>query len=148
MANRSVVDELWDARSQVWKQDDRRRAADDAVWQILQRPHSDHEYLTAQLEVAHAHMVGRDLAERAVMAVLEAPRPLKRDVEEARRLLGEMLTNYGWHRGALEHTVAYVRDRQEEEAVRRASRAATPVARVQSAVTAVHAAHSSGRSLV
>jgi hypothetical protein len=106
MATRNVVDELWEARSQVWKQDDRRRTADDAVWQILQRPHSDHEYLTAQLEVAHAHMVGRDLAEHAVMAVLEAPRPQKREVEGARRLLGELLSIHGWHQGALERTVA------------------------------------------
>lgn len=85
MANRCVVDELWETRGLVWKLDDRRRAAADAVSQILQPPHSDHEYLTAQLEVAHAHMVGRELADRAVMAVLQAPRPLKRDVEEAAR---------------------------------------------------------------
>jgi hypothetical protein len=146
MANRSVVDELWDGRSLVWKQDDRRRAADDAVWQVLQRPHSDRKYLTAQLEVAHAQKVGRDLAERAVMAVLEAPRPLKRELEEARRLLGEMLGIHGWHQGALERTVAFVRDWQDE-AARRVRRAATPAARVQPAVATVHTARSPGRSL-
>jgi hypothetical protein len=147
MANRSVLDELWDARSLVRKQDDRRRAADDTVWQILQRPHSAHEYLTAQLEVAHAHMVGRDLAEGAVMAVLEAPRPLKRDVEEARRLLGEVLSDFGWHQGGLERTVAFVREWQEE-AARRARRAASSAARVQPAVVTVHPARCAGRSLV
>ena len=149
MANRNVVDELWDARSLLWKQDDRRRTADDAVSQMLSRPsYSQHEYLTAQLEVAHAHMVGRDLAERAVMAVLEAPRPQRRDAEEAQRLLGEMLHHYGWHCGALERTVAWVRDRREAEAARRATRATTPAARVQPAVTTVHAARASGRSPV
>ena len=141
MADRNVVDELWEARSQVWKQDDRRRAADNAVWQILQRPHSDHEYLTAQLEVAHAHMVGRDLAESAVMAILEAPRPVEREVEDARRLLGEMLGIHVWHQGALERTVAFVRDWQEE-AARRVRRTATPAARVQLAATPVRAARS------
>jgi len=147
MANRNVVDELWEARSLVWRQDEQRRAADDAVWQILRRPHSDHEYLTAQLEVAHAHMVGRDLAESAVMAVLETPRPVEREVEDARRLLGEMLGIHVWHQGALERTVALVREWQEKTP-RRARRAATPAARVRSAVTAVHAVRSSGRSPV
>jgi hypothetical protein len=92
-------------------------------------------------------MVGRDLAEGAVMAVLEAPRPLKRDVEEARRLLGDVLGDYGWHQGALERTVAFVREWQEE-AARQARRATTPAARVQPAVTTAHAVRSSGRSLV
>jgi hypothetical protein len=147
VANRSVVDELWEARRQVLKQDDRRRAADDAVWQMRSRPHSDHEYLTAQLEAAHAHMVGRDLAEWAVMAIIEAPRPPKREVEDARRLLGELLSDYGWHQGALERTVAFVREWQEEVA-RQARRAASPASRVQPAVAARQAARSSGRSLV
>jgi hypothetical protein len=148
MARRSVLDELWAARNLAWKQDDLWRAADDAVWQILQRPHSQHEYLTAQLEVAHAHMVGRDVAEQAVVAMMDAPRPQKRDAEEARRLLGEILDIYGSHRGALERTVAWVRDRKEEEAARRARRAATPADRVPPPVATVHTARSSGRSLV
>ena len=147
MAARRVLDELWDARRSLWEPDDRRRAADDAIWEIIHRPHSEHEYLTAQLEYAHAHMVGRDLAERAVMTVLDAPRPPKQDAEEARRLLGAVLFQYGWHRGALERTVAFVHDRQEE-AARRASRAASPAARVQPAVTSPTTAPSSRRSPV
>jgi len=127
VAPRNPLTELWAARSALWDLDHRRRQVADAVSSLLDRPHSQHEYLFADLEIAHAHMVGRDLAERAVVAALDAPRPPKRDTEEARRLLGDLLSSYGWHRGELERTVAFVRDRHEE-AARRARRAASPPA--------------------
>jgi hypothetical protein len=146
VAGRSALDELWDARHSLSDQEERRRAADDVVWRMLNRRYSEHEYLSAQLEVAHAHMVGRDLAEQAVMSIIDAPRAPKRDADEVRRLFGDVLSEYGWHRGALERTIAWVRDRQEE-AARRDRRAASPGLRPQPTVASAHTARSSARSL-
>jgi hypothetical protein len=146
MAIQSVLTELETSRRLLWDQNRRRGAAYDVVSQLLGRPHASHEYLTAQLEVAHTHMVGRDMAGRAVMAVLDAPRPRKRDAEEARRLLADVIFEYGWHCGGLERTVALVRD-QQEEAAHRARRAAAPPAHPQPALTSVPTARSSTRSL-
>ncbi len=110
----SVVGELEAAQSRLWDADRRRYAADDAAWQLIKGGrHSEPEYLTTQLELAHAHMVGRDIAERAVMAAFEAPRPARADAEHARDLLRRVLNQYTWHSSALDSTVRYVRDQCE-----------------------------------
>jgi hypothetical protein len=80
------------------------------------------------------------------VATLDVPRLPKRDTEEARRLLGDLLFRYGWHRGELERTVAHVRD-QQEEAARRSRRAASPPAQVQPVMASGRTLRSSGRSL-
>ena len=131
MAIRRVLDELRDAQHSLWKVDDRRWEANRKVHQILERPHSDHEYWTAQLEVAHVNMVGRVLAEQAVMTVLDAPRVPKSDAEVARRLLSDVLSRYGSHRGALERAsrlfgISRRRPRVEPDAPPRPQHASSP----------------------
>jgi hypothetical protein len=50
-------------------------------------------------------MVGRDSAERAVIAAVEAPRPPRVEAERARDLLSRVLHDYRRHRSSFESTV-------------------------------------------
>jgi hypothetical protein len=152
-AHQSAVEVLEAARRRLWEVDRRRHAADDVVWQLLMSDrYPESEYLTANLEVAHAHMVGRDVAEQGVMEALDAPRPPKREAGEARRLLGELLDEYGWHRAALKRSVCLVRDRHEAansaelaRRARRASGAAMQPARIDAVVATSHGTRTGAR---
>jgi hypothetical protein len=141
----SVVRELEAAQSRLWEVDRRRYVAQDAVWQLIKGGrYAEHEYLTAKLELAHVHMVARDVAEGAVMAAFEMPRPPKVDAERTRALLRWLLHEYGCHSATFESTVRQVHDRHEERGrvelarQRRRVGARLPAAPAQSAVTAHH----------
>jgi hypothetical protein len=110
-----VVRDLEAAQDQLWDLDRRRYAIRDVISGLIGGgPHSEHEYLTAQLDLAHTHMVGRDVAERAVLAAFEAPRPPKAEGARARDLLSRVLHDYGWHSSSFESTVRWVARREEE----------------------------------
>lgn len=110
MARQSVVRELEAAQDLLWDVDRRRYAIDDVIWRLIKGgPHSQHEYLTAKLDLAHAYMVGRDIAERAVIAALEAPCPSRVEAERARDLLSRVLHDYRWHGSSSETTGRLVR---------------------------------------
>ena len=114
-ARLTATGELEAAHSQLWNVDRLRYAADDAVWGLIAGGRcSEYEYLTAKLDLAHTHMVARDIAERAVIAAVEAPRPPKVEAERTRDLLTRVLHDYGWHHSSFESTVRFVRDRYEE----------------------------------
>lgn len=114
-AQRSVVRDLEAAQDQLWDVDRRSYALRNAISRLItEGPHSEPEYLTAQLDLAHTHMVGREIAERAVLAAFEAPRPLKVERARARDLLSRVLRDYGWHSSSFESTVQWVAHQQEE----------------------------------
>ncbi len=110
MARTSIIRELEDVSTDLWTVDRHRYATDDAVSQVLQR----REFLTAKPEVSHAHMVGRDLAERGVTTTFDAPRPRQVGTEHAWYLLNHVLHEYAWHQSAFEDTIRWVGKQYEE----------------------------------
>jgi hypothetical protein len=73
--------------------------------------HDQHTYLTAQLEAAHAHMVGEHVAEAALHSTLGRPlgrEPWRRDGAEYQ--FGQTLRDFAYHRERFRSNVRGVED--------------------------------------
>jgi hypothetical protein len=110
-----LADRLREARAELERIEARARQCYDQARVASDLPgRHDHEYLTAQLEAAHAHMVGATAAERALLDTLGRPRP--RDAwrrDEAEYLFGAVVRNHAYHAtrldAVLDHVTGWIR---------------------------------------
>jgi hypothetical protein len=102
---RQAQDELHTIDARIDQEQSNSRAAFDSPVRDRQA------YLSAQLEIAHAHMVGERVARQALRDAFGRPRV--RDTwrrAEAERLFSHVLSDFAWHRSAYRRQVESVED--------------------------------------
>ena len=110
---RSLLRELEAAQDELRQVDRRRWPINEMILRQLRERRPDHEYLTANLELAHVHMVGRDVAAQALIGTIDAPRPRSAEAATARDRMAQVLDEYAWHLSSLESTIRLVSDRRD-----------------------------------
>ena|SRR5215472_13108076 len=105
---RQAGDELWGAWTMAG---DRRKASWDLSFTKRGPAFSEREHLSARLETAHAHMVGRDVGRRALVDAYLGPRPRVAERGRAQELFERVLSDYCYHLQSLHFEVDGVETR-------------------------------------